>query len=100
MAGFYASYPPIGGGGGGGGSVVAAGVAALSSGASSFSITYDVTLGSSIPPVFSFVNSVDASPIFLIGYVSAYSTSGFTVTANAQTDTANYKIVYIVSGAV
>lgn len=96
MPGLYASYPPSGGAGG----TLASAVVSLSSGTNSFSVSYDVTLSSSIPPLFSFINTVDTNPIFLIGYVSAYSTSGFTVIANAPTDTANYKLVYAVLGAI
>lgn len=89
-----------GGGGGGGSGAQAAGTATLASASQSFSVSYDVTLASAIAPIFSFINTVDASPIFLDGYVSAFSTTGFTVKTNALTDTANYKLVYAVFGAV
>jgi hypothetical protein len=88
------------GSGGSGGDVFAQGVYNMPSGQSTFTVAYDVTLASAIPPIFSIVNTVDGSPIFLIAYVSAFSTSGFTVTTNAPTDTANYQLVYSVMGPV
>lgn len=90
------NWPPGGGSGGAG----AAGLVNIGSGVSSIVVTYDVTLPSNVPPIFSFVNTTDASPIFLIGYVSAFSTSGFTVKFNALTDTANYQLAYAAIGAV
>lgn len=95
---FYAVYPPNAGSASG--DVFAAGVYSMPSGQSSFIVAYDVTLGSSIPPIFSFANTVDASPIFLIGYISAFSTTGFTVVVNAPTDTTNYQLVYAVMGGI
>lgn len=94
------NWPPQGSGGSGGSDVVAAGVVNLTSGISSIIVNYDVTLLTAIPPIFSFANATDANPIFLIGYVSAFSTTGFTVVMNAQTDSANYKLSYVVAGAV
>lgn len=42
----------------------------------------------------SFENTTDVDPIFLQGYVSAKSTTGFTFKFNAQTDSANYVFHY------
>lgn len=93
-------WPPEGAGGGGGGSgAQASATVPLASGSSTFTVAYSSTLALAIPPIFSFVNTIDSTPIFLIGYVSAFSTTGFTVTANAPTDSANYKLVYAVFGA-
>ena len=92
------NWPPQASSGGGGASVLASGTANLASGSASFSITYSSAISSAIAPIFSFINTVDGSPIFLIGYVSAFSTSGFTVKTNASTDTANYKLAYAVLG--
>lgn len=50
-------------------------------------------------PEFSFSNTVDANPIFLQGIVTAKSTTGFTVTFNAPTDSANYVLNYMVRKA-
>lgn len=98
MSGTYAIYPPEGGSSGG--SIVAAGTASIGSGASSITVTYDVTLTTATPPVFAFFNTTDSSPIFLQGIITAYSTTQFTCLFNAPTDTANYSIVYSVSEAV
>jgi hypothetical protein len=81
-----------GGGGGGGGSVGSSGNVAIGSGVTSIAVTY--TVPGSYNPVFSFENTTDTSPIFLMGFISAQSTSGFTVKFNAPTDTANYSINY------
>lgn len=93
-------WPEKGTGGGGGGAADAAGTVNIGSGVSSIVVAYDVTLTSAIAPIFSFINSTDSAPIFLIGFISAFSTSGFTVTFNAATDSANYKMSYAVFGAV
>lgn len=94
-------YWPAGrSGGGSSGKAQASGIANISNAASSVSVSYSSTITSTLPPVFSFVNAVDATPIFLIGYVSAFSTTGFTVIFNAPADSANYKLVYAVFGAL
>lgn len=77
-----------------------AGQKTIGSGVSSISVTYSTAVGSSNSVSFSFVNTTDTNPIFLIGYISAQSTTGFTVTFNAPTDTANYLINWQVSGAI
>lgn len=89
-----------GGGGGGAGSAQKSGSVALGNAASSVAVVYSGALSSALIPIFSFANITDGEPIFLSGYVSAYSTSGFTVTFNAPTDSANYIFNYAVFGAV
>ena len=94
-------YWPAGrNGGGGSGSAQASGTAAISDGASSVTVTYDVTLSTAVPPIVSVINSIDGSPIFLNPVVTAYSTTGFTATFNAPADSANYVLQYAVFGAV
>ena len=94
-------YWPAGcNGGGGSGSAQASGTAAISNGASTVTVTYDVTLSTSLPPIISVNNTVDASPIFLDAVVTAYSTTGFTATFNAPADSGNYVLQYAVFGAV
>lgn len=81
------------------GAIAAANVVSLSSGVSSVSVTFTSAFGStSYSPDWAIINTVDANPIFLQGYISAMSSSGFTVTFNAATDTANYKFAYKISG--
>lgn len=99
MANFYGSYPPSGSGGGSG-SAVASATTDIGNAASSIAITYSTTLTTAYPPIFSFLNIVDATPIALIGWVSAFSTTGCTITFNAPTDSANYKVKYAVFGEV
>lgn len=85
--------------------------AAFSSGGSQFeraatvsiassAISKAVTFSSPFPTSayaidFVIENTVDSSPIFIQGIVTARSASGFTVTFNAPTDTSNYSINYI-----
>ena len=84
-----------GGGGGGGGGVGASGSVNISSGSSSVSVSY--TKPGSYNPVWSILNTADTSPIFLQGTITAESTSGFTVTFSAPTDSANYYLNYSAS---
>lgn len=49
---------------------------------------------------FCFENTSDADPIFLQGMITARDADGFSVTMNAPTDTANYKMNYSVKKAV
>lgn len=97
MANFYAQYPAQA-------SVANAALASatvnIGNAAGSIAITYSSTLAVATPPIFSFVNTTDVTPIDLIGYVSAFSTTGATITFNAPTDSANYKIRYAVFGVV
>ena len=89
-----------GGGGGGGNSALPANVVNIPNAASSIAVIYSSTIAVANVPVFSFINIIDATPIFLQGMITASSTTGFTVTFNTATDTANYKLSYIVSGVV
>ena len=72
----------------------AANVVNITNGSQAVSVVYTVPLAVSAPPVISFINTVDATPIFLQGMVTAWSTTGFTVTLNTPTDTGNYQMSY------
>lgn len=78
------------------GGILTTGLYSMGSGAQSFSVVYASAIPAAIPPLFRFVNTVDASPIFLQGMITAYSTTGFTVVTNALTDSSNYKLQYAV----
>lgn len=95
------SWPPEGSGGGGSGSlIIASGVIPILSGVSSVTITYSSTIAAAGVPVFSFINTVDGTPIFLQGIITFFSDHGFLLLLNAPTDTANYSVSYVVSGVV
>lgn len=69
----------------------------ISSGVSTATVTFPATLqtGNTSPRVVAWmVNTTDASPQFQDVLVTARSATGFTVTWNAPTDTANYKLAY------
>ena len=85
---------------GAGDQILAANTVAIPSGATSIAITYSTTIAASYSLNFSFFNTVDATPIFLQGMITAQSTTGFTVTFNTATDTANYQISYTASVVV
>lgn len=68
-------------------------VVSLGSGVTSYTYTFGTARpDTNYNVVFSFENTTDTNPIFLLGYISAKSTTAFTITLNAPTDTANYKI--------
>lgn len=91
-------YPPEGAGGGGDSGSQSV---ALSSGVSSVSVTFSNAFGSTnYVPLWSISNVTDATPIFVLGIITAMSSSGFTVTFNAPTDTANYVFNYLIAGYV
>lgn len=91
-------WPP--GGGSGSGSSGSASVA-IASGASSKSVTFTTDFGStSYVPLINITNTTDATPIFLQWIVTTKSSSGFTATFNAPTDTANYILEYAILGYV
>lgn len=104
MATLYIRYPSssvFGGGSGGGGSgALAAGLVSLTGSQSVVQVTYSAAISSSRPPVISFSNIVDSSPIFIQGIVSSFSTTAFTVTMSAPADSVNYKMEYHVIGDV
>lgn len=82
---------------GSGGGAAAAGSVTIGSAASSKAVTFANSFGSTnYSPVFSITNTADATPIFLDGFISALSATGFTVTFNAPTDTANYVLNYAI----
>jgi len=86
-------------GSGGGGSAAQAGYAqeeAIPNAATSLTITFPSPLPSNVYTVNpQMVNVTDASPDFQPLTITNKTASGFTVTWNAPTDSANYKIAYI-----
>lgn len=71
----------------------------INNGVSSVVVTFPGTLqgGSSTPRVIAMIfNSTDANPQFQPVDVTARSSTGFTATWNAPTDSANYKLLYVV----
>lgn len=74
---------------------------AIGSAASSKAVTFTTDYGSTNYVVLtSITNVTDATPIFLQVVVTAKSSSGFTATFNAPTDTANYVLEYMIVGYV
>jgi hypothetical protein len=74
---------------------IRAGSQSVSSGATSVSVTFSTTLGSTsyaLNPIF--INTVDASPQYQPITVSAQSATGATFSWNAPTGSANYSIQY------
>lgn len=72
-----------------------AGKVALSSAVQQVVITFSSTIGSTNYAIAqSFENTTDADPIFMQGYVSAKSATGFTFKFIAPTDSANYVFHY------
>ncbi len=72
---------------------------ALGGGVSSKAVTFTTAFGSAAYAlVVSITNVTDAMPIFLQAIVTAKSSTGFTATFNAPTDTANYILEYIIVG--
>ena len=71
--------------------------AAIAGSSSSASVVFTNPFGSvNYVPLWSITNTIDANPIFLDGYISAKSSTGFTVTFNAPTDSVNYVFNYAV----
>lgn len=71
------------------------GIDNIANGAASHIVAFSsVTPDATYIPSFSFLNEIDSSPIFLQGYVSARTTSGFTIVFNTLTDSGNYKVIY------
>lgn len=74
---------------------------ALGSGVSSKAVTFTTAFGSTAYAlVVSITNVTDATPIFLQAIITAKSSSGFTATFNAATDTANYLLEYVIVGNI
>lgn len=68
-----------------------AGKTAISNAASSVTVTMSSAMDDATYAIdFAFQNVTDSTPIFLQGIVTAQSTTAFTVTLNAPTDSANY----------
>lgn len=73
----------------------AAGSSSLGSGVQSVSVTFSTAFpDTNYAIAHSFLNTTDALLTFLQGIITAKSTSGFTMTFNAPTDTANYVFEY------
>lgn len=73
--------------------------ASISNGATSASVSFPATLqgGSSTPRVVAWMaNTTDTNPQFQEVVVTARSSTGFTATWNAPTDSANYVLLYMV----
>ena len=80
---------------------VRSGNSALGSGVSSASVTFSSAWAdANYVPAWEISNTVDASPIFLQGIITAKTAAGFTVTFNAPTDSVNYVFSYQVRKAV
>lgn len=92
---------PAGANGTDGVGILRAGNQSLSSAASSVTVAFSTaTADTSYVPNFVFVNVTDSSPIFMMGIVTGKTTSGFTVTFNTPTDTANYSLAWQVNDAI
>jgi hypothetical protein len=74
-------------------------IVALAMGVASFTVTYSTPLAAPGVPVISFMNVVDATPIFLQGDITANTVNGFTVLLNVGPDTANYSLNYFANEA-
>ncbi len=73
-----------------------AGVQAIVNGASTVSVTFSSTIGSTnYGVVTSIKNTTDTNPIFLQVIETTKSAAGFTCTLNAPADTANYSLEWI-----
>lgn len=69
----------------------------LSSGVSNVTVTFPAAIGNSTYRVAAWIyNSTDANPQFQPVTITARTSTTFTATWNAPTDSANYKIMYIV----
>lgn len=69
----------------------------VSSGVSSATVTFPAAIGNSTYRVAAWLfNSTDAEPQYQPLTVTARTSASFTVKFNAPTDSANYKIMYIV----
>ena len=63
--------------------------------AASVTATFTTALtGTNYVVLIGFVNTLDASPIFLQAMVTYRATTGFVATLNAQTDSTNYVLTY------
>lgn len=81
--------------------ILRAGNTSISSAASSVTVAFSTaTADANYVPNFVFVNVTDSSPIFMMGIVTGKTTSGFTVTFNTPTDTANYSLAWQVNDAI
>lgn len=84
----------------GGGSSGAASVA-IGNAASSIDVVFTTPFGStSYMLLTNITNVTDAAPIFLQVVDTAKSSTGFTATFNAPTDTANYVLEYMIGAYV
>jgi hypothetical protein len=75
-----------------------AGLQAVTSGVSTISVTFSSAIAStSYSVVCTWQNLTDAHPQFQDIVVTAFSTTGFTATWNAPTDSANYSVSWTVT---
>lgn len=73
------------------------GIAAMPSGVSTYNVTFPTALGTSNYVIQCTVsNLIDATPRHLNPTVTVKSSTGFTFVTQQTTDTANYKIEYII----
>lgn len=69
----------------------------LSSGVSSATVTFPAAIGNSTYRVAAWIfDSTDANPQFQPVTITARTSTTFTATWNANTDSVNYKLMYIV----
>lgn len=84
-----------------GAGVLRSGEEVISNGATSHTVTFSSsTVDASYVPTWCILNDSDLTPIFLLGYISNRTTSGFTVVFNTATDTGNYRMVYHANDAI
>lgn len=70
-----------------------AGRQSVGSGATSVSVTFSSAIANTnYPPICTWQNTTDTHPQFQPLVITAFSTTGFTVSWNVATDTANYSI--------
>jgi len=89
----------IAAGGGGSGNAGLAQEVSLTSGISNFTVTFPSPVSSTnYTPYVQIVNLTDANPAFLFPIVTNKTVNGFDVIWNDLTDSANYRLCYIVPG--
>lgn len=73
-----------------------AGRQAVGSAQTTVSVTFSTAVTTSYIPVCSWQNTTDSTPQFQPIAITAFTTTGFTATWNAPTDSANYSINWMV----
>lgn len=70
----------------------------VNSGVTSITVNFPANVGTADPKVKAWlINTSDANPQFQEAIVTARSATQFTASWNAPTDSANYKLLYLVS---